>query len=312
MRMTLVAEQSRGSFVPIPVGGLLDARPLPFPLYLEGSRGRPPVLYCQEGTVFDGVRLESLRRSGVRQLLLPAEARRRFWQRLEPGLDVLVRDATIPLQDRAAILQGTALEVSEELFASEVPSRLTIRRAEKIIHASTLLVIRDPTALLAMRRVLGSGSELASHSVNVAMLSIGLANTSADLTPEWIARIGLAGLLHDVGRAGFEDGGAGQEDPVHCLRGRRLLEELELPGEVIDAAALHHEREDGSGYPARRRGHEIPFAAKVVGIVDVFDEIHGKNRGRLGLFDCLSILARTYRGCFDERLTRAFITMFRA
>jgi hypothetical protein len=177
--MTLVAEQKPQSFVPIPVGGLLTSQPSPFPLYLEGQDGRPPVLYCQEGTIFDGPRMASLRKSGVRRLLIPETARARFWQRLETGLDVLIRDATIPLEDRAAILQGTAMQVAEELFADDTPSRFVVRRAERVIQASTLLVIRDPSALLALRRVLGSGKRLAGHSVNVAMLSIGLAHTGA-------------------------------------------------------------------------------------------------------------------------------------
>ncbi|PIE21849.1 MAG: hypothetical protein CSA62_15360 [Planctomycetota bacterium] len=309
--MTLVAEKGTEGFVAIPLGGLFDSRPLPFPLYLEGQGQRPPVLYCQEGSIFDNSRVQMLRKSGVRRLLLPAAARRQFWSRLEEGLDVLVRDATIPMPDRAAILQGTAHSVAEDLFTEQQPSREELRRAERVIHASTLLVVRDPSALLALRRVLGSGEELAGHSVNVAMLSIGLASVRSNVTPEWIAKIGLAGLLHDIGRVGF-DLGEPKEDPAHCMRGKRQLEELGMPSEVVEAAALHHEREDGSGLPHGLRENEIPFVAKVVGLVDVFDELHTKHATRISLYDCLSIFARSYRGCFDEKMMRAFIMMFRS
>ena len=57
----------------------------------------------------------------------------------------------------------------------------------------------------------------------------------------------------------------------HPAAGARMLETLGAPSTILPVVLHHHERWDGAGYPAGRRGEEIPLEARVLCIVDSFD-----------------------------------------
>jgi HD-GYP domain-containing protein (c-di-GMP phosphodiesterase class II) len=60
---------------------------------------------------------------------------------------------------------------------------------------------------------------------------------------------------------------------MHPIWGVELLGAVEFPWDFRPIIRSHHEKYDGTGYPDRLRGDEIPLAAQVVGIVDVFDAL---------------------------------------
>src|SRR4029077_17894011 len=104
------------------------------------------------------------------------------------------------------------------------------------------------------------------------------------LEPGQIEFLGYLGLLQDAGKLRL---------PRELLEkpGRLKLEEFELPklhvnysaeilratpglpGELARVAALHHERQDGSGYPKGLRGNEIGMIGSIAAIVDTFDAL---------------------------------------
>ncbi len=307
----IATEEREETFLEIPVGGLVDSDLLPFPLYIKLDSARPAVLYCQKGTAFDRTRAQILMDGGISSLLLPQGSTMRYYSHIEGTLDCVVRDGTIPIEQRAKVLHGTALKVCREIFAKGKPSRDGLRRAHGLVQASALFAIKDRTALIAMRRVLSSSKTLADHCVNVSLLGLGLALHVDPSNPDWVARVGLGGLLHDVGRVGYLESKGDGEDPLHCNRGQRFLQEMGMSEEVVAAAAHHHERFDGGGYPKALFGKEIPPAAAIIGLVDVFEDIYTSHQGRLSVFDCLRIMAQAYRGCFDEKYIRAFVMTFR-
>jgi putative nucleotidyltransferase with HDIG domain len=156
--------------------------------------------------------------------------------------------------------------------------------------------------------VLASDGRLATHSLTVGFLGMGLARILFDADAASLVLAGLAGVLHDVGRVGHE---AIEHDPEHAERGAAILRGLGLPLPVVEAARSHHERFDGSGYPRGLRGARIPELARVVGIVDTFDKVYSGHQPRVGVFDALRILAQAYRGCFDEHLAQGLVRLFR-
>jgi HD-GYP domain-containing protein (c-di-GMP phosphodiesterase class II) len=60
---------------------------------------------------------------------------------------------------------------------------------------------------------------------------------------------------------------------LHTVYGVELLAGVEFPWDLKPIIRWHHEKLDGTGYPDRLRGSEIPLAAQVIGIVDVFDAL---------------------------------------
>ncbi|MBL6928615.1 MAG: response regulator [Rhodospirillales bacterium] len=104
-------------------------------------------------------------------------------------------------------------------------------------------------------------------------------------TEEKAKEIELAAPLHDIGKIGIPDSiliKAGNLSPEeqeaikeHCMIGHKILSVSDQP--VMECAAIialtHHERWDGSGYPAGLCGKEIPIVARIVTLCDVYDAL---------------------------------------
>ncbi len=296
-------------FMRVPIRGLTGVSPIGFPVYLEGTGSNPPVLYVQEGASFDTGREKTLVEGGVEAVLIPRIHRASYLNRIENQLEALSKDPSLPLDSRVTILHEAAVETAEELFHDPL-NRVKVRRCERMVRTQASVILREPEGFLALRKVMGADPALVTHSVSVSVLATA---ASARLYPDSVSKVsmvGTAGLLHDIGRVGFEEKMGKMESSAHCIRGERILQELGLPSEVVFAAALHHERLDGSGFPNGYRGDQVDPVTQIVAIADCFDGIRVEHQGRIGVFDCFQILVNTYRGCFNERYLRSFLKAF--
>jgi response regulator RpfG family c-di-GMP phosphodiesterase len=114
-----------------------------------------------------------------------------------------------------------------------------------------------------------------------------------DLTGKLAARVGMSeqeiyyarigALLHDIGKIGIPTELIQKKGPLteldreilnsHTLLSERILGEVEYLRPALDIPRYHHERYDGSGYPHRLKGNDIPLAARIFAIADVWDAL---------------------------------------
>ncbi|MEZ5671894.1 MAG: DUF3369 domain-containing protein [Thiotrichaceae bacterium] len=97
---------------------------------------------------------------------------------------------------------------------------------------------------------------------------------------------GLASMLHDIGKVGIADailkkpGKLTDEEfaimKTHTAIGAEILGKSKWFATAYHIAYCHHEKWDGSGYPRGLKGDEIPIAARIVAVVDVFDALINK------------------------------------
>lgn len=146
------------------------------------------------------------------------------------------------------------------------------------------------------------------------------------LTPDYMHNIILSAPLHDIGKITIPDailkkpGRLTDEEfniiKMHTVNGKMLLEKSlsDLEDEAFlniakGVAAYHHECWDGSGYPYGLRGAEIPLAARIMTIADVFDAIVSKRCYKEAInFDEAFNLIKQQRGKkFDPVITDAFL-----
>ena len=121
------------------------------------------------------------------------------------------------------------------------------------------------------------------HNHRVAKIA---GRIAAEITTAHLARLtGRVAALHDIGKVGIPDSILLKAGPLtdaewtvmrtHTTIGAQILSagssEFMILAEQI--ARCHHERWDGKGYPARLKGEEIPLAARIVAIADVFDAL---------------------------------------
>jgi putative nucleotidyltransferase with HDIG domain len=120
------------------------------------------------------------------------------------------------------------------------------------------------------------------HCERVAQHALAVARALA-LDEAGQTSIRLGAYLHDLGKVRVPHEILNKPGPLtreefevvqmHPIWGLELLAAVEFPWDLKPIIRWHHERYDGTGYPDRLRGDEIPIAAQIVGIVDVYDAL---------------------------------------
>lgn len=121
-----------------------------------------------------------------------------------------------------------------------------------------------------------------AHNYRVTIYAIRLAE-ALRLSPEVIRGLIKGAFLHDVGKIAVADavlqkpGRLNAEETTlmraHVRHGVEIVGKFRWLKDALDVVKHHHEKMDGSGYPGGLRGEEIPIAARVFAIVDVFDAL---------------------------------------
>lgn len=179
---------------------------------------------------------------------------------------------------------------------------------------------RNANALLGMVRLKAHDDYTFMHSVAVCTLMVVLARRLGHDEAQ-VRAAGLAGLLHDVGKARIplavlnKPGKLGAAETalmqMHPELGARLLAD----SGVADATALdvclhHHERPDGRGYPHQQAGAAFSMPARMAAVCDVYDAITSNRPYKSGWSpdESIALMAEwTRAGQFDAAVFRAFV-----
>lgn len=158
------------------------------------------------------------------------------------------------------------------------------------------------------------------HSFRVAAYATALAK-QLDLSFIECERIYFAGLIHDVGKIGISENiltKPGKLDPKeyeiiksHSMLGGDILKGIKQFKIFEEVARSHHERFDGTGYPDKFKGDEIPFPARIVAVCDAFDAMTSDRSYRQALPDKVAIkeLVNNKGSQFDPIMVDAFLKL---
>lgn len=121
------------------------------------------------------------------------------------------------------------------------------------------------------------------HGMCVSILASALARElGCDET--FVHKVAVAGMLHDVGKLQISPYIYGRKQNtmkieemryvrLHAQLGAEILERYGYDAEIVDMVHYHHENYDGSGYPYRMQGDDIPFGARIIRVCDVFSAL---------------------------------------
>jgi putative nucleotidyltransferase with HDIG domain len=180
-------------------------------------------------------------------------------------------------------------------------------------------VLENEDAMMMVTMLKSQSEDIAEHSLNVSILSIGFAQALGYSETE-LEDIGMAALLHDIGQIKVDQkvlskkGKLNQNERVemtkHCQYGSDiLLTKSGLTPSCIDVALTHHERLSGQGYPRGLRDNQISKNVRIVSIIEVFDALtsHQSYRKGMSVMDSYKILMAGKGTHFDEQLILKFV-----
>jgi len=278
-------------------------RPLPLPPEPEAApQNAAPELVAAAPAVKPQTRRASPRKAAEPQVAPAVEAYREDINRCEK-------------EYRAAA--SIARELMQEALVS--PERAA-KKADALVEASMSGLMVNRNALLDLICGTAWDGSARYHALNVMNLSV-LLGRAAGLRGEALKSLGLGALLHDIGklqlppwvlRIAPHSRNRHEESAYrrHVELGVEMCARLGISEElVLDAVRCHHERIDGSGFPAGLIGEAIPLSARVVAIANRYDElVHGSDESRsLTPSQALAQLYRNEGAGFDRGLLQRFV-----
>lgn len=203
-------------------------------------------------------------------------------------------------------------------------SQIGINFEEELVHKFNNEQIISQNHLIEMVTSLASAIDAKDtytkgHSSSVSRYSEALAR-AINLPDAEVERISLGALLHDVGKIGIpetvlrkpthlsdEEWNIMKQHPV--IGAEKVLMPNEALRDLIPMVKYHHEHWDGSGYPEKLKGEEIPFSARIVSIADAYHALISDRPYRKGLSvqKACEILKMGSGIQWDSNLVRQFI-----
>ena len=157
-----------------------------------------------------------------------------------------------------------------------------------------------------------------AHSLNVSLISNVLAGW-LHFSPEDQKLATICGLFHDIGKLTIPDSITKKPDKLtdeeykimknHTVSGFQLLQGQNVDDHVKNAALMHHEKCDGSGYPLGLKGDQIDKFAKIVAIADVYDAMTAARvyRGPMCPFTVIEIFEKEGLQCYETEYILCFL-----
>jgi response regulator RpfG family c-di-GMP phosphodiesterase len=219
-----------------------------------------------------------------------------------------------PFPFRASKAKG--VEEQLDLYARDLRHLLEIERGQRILLQEAYK--ETVAALASALETKDTGTR--AHSQRVQRYAVELSRAlGGELAEDPSAEYGF--LLHDVGKIGIPDRILQKPGPLtederrlmqtHTVVGEQMLGGVAfLQGVGLHVVRGHHERWDGSGYPDRLAGTDIPLAARVFAVADTLDAMTSdrpyRNAGRWR--DAGVEILRQSEHQFDPSVVRAFCT----
>ena len=160
------------------------------------------------------------------------------------------------------------------------------------------------------------------HIRRVQIYAVGLAKSMGVTEETQIRAIEAAALLHDMGKLAVPEYILNKPGPLtpaefekmklHASVGADILSAIEFPYPVVPIVRHHHENWDGSGYPDKIAGSDIPIGARILSVVDCFDALTSDRpyRPRLSDKEALRILHERRGTMYDPLVIDTFARVY--
>lgn len=212
--------------------------------------------------------------------------------------------------DFAKDMGGNQVQLHRELPAREAPDNVV-----SLPHSGREAIVRSLAAAVDIR-----DGYTHTHSNLVSELAAAVAKRLG-LTSDEVGRVSVGALLHDVGKIGIPDAvlakeGALSQEEWECIHehpalGKEILAQAPELTDITPLVLHHQERYDGTGYPDRLRGDDIPLGARIIAAADAYHAIISDRpyRTRRSHDDAVRELRRCSGEQFDPHVVNHLLTV---
>ena len=206
---------------------------------------------------------------------------------------------------------------------------------ENLRTARELVRTRDAVIFGLAKLAESRDPDTGHHLERIALYSTRLAQAARRhskfrdiISPQFVRTIGISSALHDIGKVGVEDaillkpGTLTEQErhrvQVHAALGGDCIRQIErrlgnstFLSMAREIALYHHERWDGEGYPHGLKAEDIPLAARIVAVADVYDALSVKRiyKDALPHEVCVDKIRREAGRQFDPELVEVFLSI---
>ena len=219
-------------------------------------------------------------------------------------------------------LHRRRLEIDNRTYRARLEKKVEKRTADLQDSMEKLQKSLEGSIQAIARTVETRDPYTAGHQQRVAELAGAIAGEMR-LSDEVIYGIRMGGLIHDLGKVSIpaeiltKPGRITQIEfeliKTHPKVGYDILKSIEFPWPIAKMVLQHHERMDGSGYPAGLKGSEIIPEARILGVADVVEAMasHRPYRPSLGIDKALNEISEKIGGLYDPDASKACLRLFR-
>ncbi len=280
------AQQGAGArlnseYFPVSIDALRSSA-LEVDLHLVHSGGQV-VLYRSIGSAYQVSDYDELAGAGVTHFYIPITQHRQFQRVMTERCVGAYEDPGVSRRERTRIVRDSCGRMIEDFMHNPGTPGLSETLGEMATRFSGWCN-EDPSKFGYLMEMSEHDFYTTTHMVNVG---VGCGLLGAELLGNdnpLVRDLMLGGLVHDVGKCGVaveilnKEGKLTDEEWAiirqHPQRGADILREREGQSRVtIDMTLNHHERLDGKGYPGGISGTELSLAARICGVVDIYDAL---------------------------------------
>lgn len=217
--------------------------------------------------------------------------------------EVLIR---VKAMLRIKSLRDELLEVNKK------PENKILRKIEEL-KTKYIKAVKSIVGIVEQKNL-----NTSQHSDLVTKYSVAIA-TEMGLGESEVEEIRLAAEFHDVGKIAVSDFIIGKKEKLsdkewqevkkHSSFSVRILKPFFNVSDIKDIIEQHHERYDGSGYPFRKRGEEIPLGARIIAVADAYESMLSDKtyRETLTAEEVMEELLSNAGKQFDPKVIDAFL-----